>query len=66
MTLVLVTWGMQRPSTTVRVPDVARAKELVTDLDDGVTWALFEKNQSRWRVRRAGQKTRESAGCYGT
>jgi hypothetical protein len=65
MTLMLATWGTQRPSTTVRVPDVATAKVLVTNLDDGVTWALFEKNQSRWRVRRAGRKTIDSAGCFG-
>jgi hypothetical protein len=62
--LILSTWMSDGPTETARVADVEAAKHVVKHLNPDVTWALFEKRGSRWRVRRAGKTAPGSAGCF--
>jgi len=64
MDLILATWAPTEPTATTRVDDVQAAKKVVDDLQPDVTWALFEKTNTRWRVRRAGRTVPGSAGCF--
>jgi hypothetical protein len=46
-----------RTTETIRVPDEVTVHRFVADLEPGVTWKLYEREYTHWRLRDTGTST---------